>query len=201
MNYSPLQPLPLAGGAYECDVPLWLGHHQDLLGGKAVLYLYDHPDRLYHVSDLSDLAWGGGILLQTEHNNFCRLSESAIPMTDLTALNMCGKELRELIQRIGAAERLGYTDLASELRRQFDAILKYRKETTTPTGKIRDFPSQEMREYQRVFNAFRRLLMAAQKEAPEVYEVIKKHVKTGLRFAWLTNPDKISGKRVSSLIR
>jgi hypothetical protein len=188
MNYhSYLPPLPLSEGATDPDVRFWLERHGDLKGAGLVLFLQDNPDVFYHVSDLADLVFEGGILLQTDHGNFGRLHEEKIPMTDAQTLSQCRKELIWLVKQIEGATTLGLDDVAAALTLRFDGIRKYLGETTTPRGRIRDFPSQEMREYQRVFKLYWRVLQKAKAESWEVYCAIRQHVKTGTTFAWLTD--------------
>ncbi len=195
MNQNHLQPLPLAEGASDPEVRLWLRQHGKLSGAGLVLHLQAHPDHFYHVSDLADIVFNEGILLMVDHGDYGRLYEEKIPMTDHSAISDCRTEMKRLLRLIAAALTLGLDDVAEQYQRDFKNILDYLKETRTPSGAIRNFPSQEMRDYQRLFQAFRRVLLKARAESYEVYSTIKLHVKTGTTFAWLTNANALSRKR------
>lgn len=186
-NLKPLNPIEQSPfeGCPQPEISPWLALHQDYIGARLVSHLYANPDRHFYVMDLSGYLDGGGILLPVDHGLYVRFREEKIPMTDAQTIAACHRELKTLIPLIASALDLGSYALAERLFGAFDKIRRYLMETTTPRGRIRFFPNAEQREYQRLLQAFRRILDLARREYPEAYYYIKQHVKTGATFAWL----------------
>lgn len=166
----------------------WLRKYGHLSGSRMLLFLLEHPDEPFRVMDLSDLVYGGRLLLETDTGIYGRFVEEGFPMVDEKYLAECKKDQIRKIKMLEGALNLGDTKLAEHLRRECDMINMIRKEVMTPRGSIRNFPGTEDKVRMRLYNIYRYLLKLAFKDDPVVYECIKRHTKTGKWFAWVSIP-------------
>lgn len=107
-----------------------------------------------------------------------------MPMTDPTAIHLCKKEMRKLIDQIAALEFIGMNAEAEAKRAEYRVILKYIQRCTMPGGKIRFFPGNAAKAYARVRKDFLSILAEAENCSPEAAYIIRRHVRSGTRFCW-----------------
>ena len=161
---------------------LWLSSRRDLQGARLILSIMPGNKVCPNFNTEQPVARKcPGRPYQTGG----RIIEEPIPMTDWKALGQYRQRSTQLIKEIEAALQLGFHGLAAEKRAVFDFLRRHIQEITTPAGKIKNFPSSLDKDYQRIFQLFRRVLNQAKTDDPEVYHYLKTHVKTGATFAWI----------------
>ncbi len=168
----------------------FLLNHSDWWGSKVVFLLQSKPDEPIHVIRLSHMIEPPEFPAQ-QYESFTRIYESCcgIPQTDTRTIKEIDKCLEKLIIKKAAlvANNLDFTHLEAEMQ----SLIKYRKETTKPNGKIKKFRQETFKELQRHRKAFIRLLDQALIECPEAYYHFKAHVQTGQFYTWISFPDEI----------
>jgi hypothetical protein len=153
-----------------------------LKGARTVLRIMPaHHDGIKPEGDFSDYSeeylspgFAGGMIY-----------EEPIPMTDNRALAEYKSRSKKLIDEIEADLQLGHIKEAEEKQAEFDQIRKHILEVTTHDGRIKNFPTEMIKNYQRVYQDFRYLLKRLKVEDPEVYHYLKIHVRTGTTFKWI----------------
>jgi hypothetical protein len=99
-------------------------------------------------------------------------------MTDEQTLRCVDKRLNRLIELKAFNATTAYDD-------EIQALIRYRKETTLPTGKIKCFNDDDSKAYDRLRKDIDTLLKQAEKDGySEAVAIVKRCLHRGLNFFW-----------------
>ena len=166
----------------------WLDSKAKLIGAQLILQLINHPNEEMDVLELAS---------KLPHQNSQGHSKYPInqgignpfEMIDEKTRTECLQRIKKLEQELAADLELGFEKEAEAKQKEIEAILKYLAETTI-RNEIKYFPNVRDTEYQRLYNAYKRILKLAEDENPEVARYFRKHIKTGKIFKWISEQVK-----------
>ncbi len=144
-------------------------------GSKVIDLLYAHPDTPIPAADM-ELALN--LQIPPDFINRKRYHFAPIRMTDEQTLRCVDKRLNRLIELKAFNATTAYDD-------EIQALIRYRKETTLPTGKIKCFNDDDSKAYDRLRKDIDTLLKQAEKDGySEAVAIVKRCMRRGLSFVW-----------------
>ena len=156
----------------------WLDDDQHDVGSKIILFLLEHPNEKIEAKKLG--------LLLPERKGKCKQKYStyqgnnkSFPMIDSKCYFECKSQLKILEKEI---KQCLNSDEVKSKQDQYNQIRKYLNSCTTNTGKIRNFPDINNREYHRLYNALKRVYKKMDKTEPDLVIFLKENIKTGYYF-------------------
>ncbi len=162
----------------------WLDSKVKYIGAQLILQLINHPNEEMDVLEISS---------NLPHQDSKGHSQYPVNQGIGEPFEMIDKKTRvECLQRINKLKKglaadleLGFEEEAEAKRKEIEDILKYLAETTI-RNRIKCFPNVRDTEYQRLFNAYKRILKMAEDEDPEVARYFRNHIQTGKIFKWIS---------------
>jgi len=152
-----------------------LNNYPNFKGSKVIDLLYAYPDTPLPASDM-ELAVNLQIPPEFIFHN--RYHFAPIQMTDSKTLRTIDKRLNHLLE-------LKAFNTTDEYDEEIQALIRYRKETTLPTGKIKCFNDEDSRAYDRLRKDIDTLLKQAEKDGySEAVAIVKRCLRRGLNFLW-----------------
>jgi len=152
-----------------------LNNYPNYKGSKVIDLLYAYPDTPLSASDM-ELAVNLQIPPEFVFRN--RYHFAPILMTDAKTLRNIDKRLNHLIE-------LKAFNATDEYDEEIQALIRYRQETTLPTGKIKCFNDDDSSAYNRLRKNIDTLLKQAEKDGySEAVAIVKRCLRRGLMMCW-----------------
>jgi len=162
----------------------WLNSKIEFIGAQLILQLINHPDE---EMDILELAYH--LPHHKSHNRTKYPVNQGIgepfEMADWQTVNECLKDIERLKKEIVADFDLGFEEEAKKKQEEVLKIIAYLKEIRFG-NRLKMFPNIRTMEYQRLFNAYKRILKMAEDEDPEVARYFRNHIQTGKIFKWIS---------------
>jgi len=113
-------------------------------------------------------------------DGFCDAFTASLDrMTDVNALDIYRKQLRELQSNIEDAEDIGDIEKCEKLKQERDTLLQEINSSTDKNGKPRKFPSAQEKARQAVSKAISRARSSLKESCPSLYEHLKAYLSVG----------------------
>jgi len=174
-NFDPNNP--------EDRVRIWL-KGQRMYGAQVLLYLMDHANTPIHVSFL-DWCTANGVW--PELNNAALHGFEAqplIPMADKRTRKECCQMAKTLMKKIQGAVELGDAKLEQKLRLEYDLLMKYLRQITTPEKRIKNFVPYWNDAYHNIYTCVYKVVQKLAKSHPAEARYVVSHLQKGQRFMW-----------------
>lgn len=156
-----------------------LSQYKELEGSQAIEILIQHTGRIVSASTLHNCLYFG---LSPNEASKLNCHMAPIPMTDQKTIAEIDKRLNYLLML--KAETGGSN---MDWKEEIAFLKQYRKDTTKPYGGIKNFGDDDLKAYHRIHSAINRLIKKASKEGfHEAVSIIKKHLKQGVTYQWIT---------------
>jgi len=180
----------------EDMVYIWL-RSQRTHGAKVLIYLMDHPNTPLHVSYLD---WCTANDEWPEPDNIAISGFEAqpqIPMADQKTRHECCQAAKLLMNQIQGAIELGDEKLERKLKLEYDFVMKYLRQITTPKKQIKKFPAYWDKAYHNVYTCVYKVVSKLANSHPGEARYVAEHLQKGQWFMWKADHTPRSQTRVS----
>ena len=162
----------------------WLDSKSKLIGAQLILQLINHPNEEMDVLEISSYLPHQDSKGHSQYPVNQGIGEP-FEMADWQTVNECLKDIERLKKEIVADFDLGFEEEAKKKQEEVLKIIAYLKEIRFG-NRLKMFPNIRTMEYQRLFNAYKRILKMAEDEDPEVARYFRNHIQTGKIFKWIS---------------
>ena len=162
----------------------WLDSKAKLIGAQLILLLINHPNEEMDVLEISSHLPHQDSKGHSQYPVNQGIGEP-FEMADWQTVNECLKDIERLKKEIVADFDLGFEEEAKKKQEEVLKIIAYLKEIRFG-NRLKMFPNIRTMEYQRLFNAYKRILKMAEDEDPEVARYFRNHIQTGKIFKWIS---------------
>jgi len=174
--------------SFEDKLRQWLMSHDNMNGSKVLSYLMSHPNTKLHVSFLDRCTFTGRWPEPDEAALNGYEAQPLIPMVDKITIKQCRKRAETLIKEIQGAVELGDEKREAILQLEYKLLMKYIKQVTTPSHKIKNFEPSWKKAYQNVYACVWKSIRKMRSQDPELASWVNGRLKTGRCFVWKTHP-------------
>lgn len=183
-------------GSLDSRLRLWL-RSQRSNGAKVLTHLMDHPNTPLHVSYLD---WCTANDEWPEPDNIAINGFEAqpqIPMADQKTRHECCQAAKLLMNQIQGAIELGDEKLERKLKLEYDFVMKYLRQITTPKKQIKKFPAYWDKAYHNVYTCVYKVVSKLANSHPGEARYVAEHLHKGQWFMWKADHTPRSQTRVS----
>ncbi len=174
----------------ETRLSQWLKSHDNMNGSKVLIYLMEHPNTKLHVSFLDRCTFTGNWPEPDEFAMNGFESQPRIPMVDKITVKQCRNRAEALIKEIKGAVDLNDLALEAKLKLEYELLMKYLYQVTTPSHKIKNFDAGWKPTYHNVYTCVWKAIRKMRTQAPDLAAYVNRRLKTGRCFVWKTPPLK-----------